>query len=269
MKRFFLLLFAIFFASLAWAQASLTVSSVHHEQFWIYINDAIQNNSQTESINISGLAPGNYQIKIILNNKQYSEMSSSLRIHPGNNNYLLQYSPREGRISLESVNYDLQAAIFTTIAFNQMATDILDRYEQDRQDMRPPRHKHGNNPHNPQSPNYHDYPQNPQVVVINPAPAPFPQTFSSEDFMRLKMTIQNEDFNDTRLVIAKQAVASELMTSAQIAEIAQLFDFEKTKLDFLKYAYDFCYDKNKYYIVNNVLEFSSSKRELNEYIQGK
>ena len=88
-KRFFLLLLAIFFASFAWAQASLTVSSVHHEQFWIYINDAIQNNSQTESINISGLNPGDYQIKIILNNKQYSEMSSSLRIHPGNNNYLL------------------------------------------------------------------------------------------------------------------------------------------------------------------------------------
>jgi len=269
MKKIFLIMLTMFFSSLIWAQASLTLSSEYHEQFWIYINDAIQNNLQTESINISGLKPGDYQVKIILNNRQYTEMSSSLRIHPGNNNYLLHYSPREGRINLESVDYELQAVTSMTLAFTQMTTAILNQMEQDKYEMEHPPHNHGDNPLNHQRPNNQEYPETPQVIVITPPPAAFPQSFSSEDFMRLKMTIQNEDFNDTRLVIAKQAVSSQMMTSAQIAEIAQLFDFENSKLEFLKYAYNYCYDKNKYYIVNNVLEFSSSKSELNEYIQGK
>ena len=89
---------------------------------------------------------------------------------------------------------------------------------------------------------------------------------SDADFEDAKVTIKNATFEETKLTIAKQIVASELMTARQLAEIASLFDFEHTKLEFLKYAYQFCYDQNKYYIVNNVFDFSSSVDELNEYI---
>ena len=89
---------------------------------------------------------------------------------------------------------------------------------------------------------------------------------SDEDFYEAKRTIENADFEQTKLTIAKQIVASELMTARQLAEIANLFDFESSKLEFLKYAYPYCFDKNKYYMVNNVFTFSSSVDELNEYI---
>ena len=47
------------------------------------------------------------------------------------------------------------------------------------------------------------------------------------------------------------------------------FGFEETKLEFAKYAYDFCTEKNKYYMVGDKFSFSSSKDELNEYLEGK
>ena len=89
---------------------------------------------------------------------------------------------------------------------------------------------------------------------------------SDADFEDAKRTIEKADFEQTKLTIAKQIVASELMTARQLAEIARLFDFENTKLEFLKYAYPYCYDQNKYYIVNDVFTFSSSVDELNEFI---
>ena len=46
----------------------------------------------------------------------------------------------------------------------------------------------------------------------------------------------------------------------------QLFTFEASKLDYAKYAYDYCWEKNNYYQVNDAFEFESSIEELDAYI---
>jgi hypothetical protein len=48
-----------------------------------------------------------------------------------------------------------------------------------------------------------------------------------------------------------------------------LFDFENTKLDFAKFAYDRTYDRANYYKVNDAFEFESSIEDLNRYIGGR
>jgi len=88
------------------------------------------------------------------------------------------------------------------------------------------------------------------------------------DFIALCATIENTSFDSDRLVIAKQALANNYVTSEQVLEILNLFSFESNKLDLAKFAYKSTIDKERYFIVNNAFSFSSSKRELNEYISG-
>jgi hypothetical protein len=57
------------------------------------------------------------------------------------------------------------------------------------------------------------------------------------------------------------------VSSSQLSLILNEFDYESTKLEIAKYAYLYVYDPEKYYLINNVFEFSSSVDELNKYIE--
>ena len=92
---------------------------------------------------------------------------------------------------------------------------------------------------------------------------------SPKDFDEAYAMIQHESFDDTRLAIAKQVVAYNKMTINQIAQIARLFSFESNRLDFAKFTYPYCIEKNKYYLLYDVFDHDSSKHELNEYIKGE
>lgn len=91
----------------------------------------------------------------------------------------------------------------------------------------------------------------------------------TDDFNSARNTIKGSNFDDTRLSTAKQIVSSNCVSASQILQIMEIFSFEATKLDFAKYAYDYCMDKNNYFKVNNGFTYSSSKDELNAYIQGR
>ena len=88
------------------------------------------------------------------------------------------------------------------------------------------------------------------------------------DFEEAMTLLSKETFDDTRLATAKQIVANNPMTVNQIMEICQLFTFESNKLELAKFAYPYCIEKNKYYMLNEVFTYDSSKKELNEYLRG-
>ena len=90
--------------------------------------------------------------------------------------------------------------------------------------------------------------------------------FSENNFTELKNTIASKSFDSSKLQIAKQAIASNNLTSAQVMELTSLLTFESSKLDLAKFAYKFTIDKQNYYIVNNVFAFESSVRALNVYL---
>lgn len=89
------------------------------------------------------------------------------------------------------------------------------------------------------------------------------------EFAEAKDQVQKASFADDKIRIAKQITEANCLSVAQIKEIAKLFSFEDNKLDYLKFAYDFTFEKKKYYMVNDVLNFSSSKEELDNYIKSK
>ena len=67
-------------------------------------------------------------------------------------------------------------------------------------------------------------------------------------------------------MIAEQAISSHRVKAEQVYRILLMFSFESTKLKVAKFAYNYCVDKRNYYRVNDAFTFSSSIRELNNYI---
>lgn len=108
--------------------------------------------------------------------------------------------------------------------------------------------------------------------TYNNSSCPVPQqgpaylVMSDNDFYSLKSVVANASFDSNKLMIAKQAIANNYLTAAQVAELANLMSFESNKLDLAKSAYTFTVDKQNYFLLNNVFSFSSSIRELNNYI---
>jgi hypothetical protein len=92
---------------------------------------------------------------------------------------------------------------------------------------------------------------------------------SSSDFAEAKKSIESKGFEDTKLSTAKQIVKNNCLNTNQIKEIAETFGFEKTKLDFVKLAYDKAVDKNNYFKLGDIFGFSSSVDELNEFLESK
>ena len=92
---------------------------------------------------------------------------------------------------------------------------------------------------------------------------------AAADFSAAKKTINESSFDDTKLSTAKSIASTNCLTCDQITQICSLFSFEENKLTFAKFAYKYTTDPKNYFKVNNVFSFSSSKEELNEFIQGQ
>jgi hypothetical protein len=115
---------------------------------------------------------------------------------------------------------------------------------------------------------------------INQQPRPRTQTqtqtrgcsgnwaMNSANFAEAKNTIEEGSFDDTKLSTAKSIVTSNCLSTDQISQICNLFSFEENKLAFAKFAYPYATDPRNYFKINNVFSFSTSKEELNSFIQG-
>jgi hypothetical protein len=96
-----------------------------------------------------------------------------------------------------------------------------------------------------------------------------PWPMSEQDFIGAKNSISSRSFEDTKLTVAKRIASSRCMFCSQVKEIMDLFSFEASKLEFAKYAYDFVFDIDNFYVVNDAFTFSSSIDELDNYISKK
>ncbi|WP_395054762.1 DUF4476 domain-containing protein [Flavobacterium sp.] len=82
-------------------------------------------------------------------------------------------------------------------------------------------------------------------------------------------TIKGQNFEDSKLKTAKQVITANCLNVDQIILIANLFNFEDNKLDFAKFAYDYCIEQKNYFKLNGIFNFSSNADELSDYVQSK
>jgi hypothetical protein len=109
----------------------------------------------------------------------------------------------------------------------------------------------------------------------NPPPRPVNRgcanslAMSSSNFTSALSTLNSQSFEESKLSTAKQIAGANCLSAVQISDICKLFNFEDSKLDFAKFAYNRCTEPGNYFIVNNVFNFSGSVDDLNEYIQSR
>lgn len=87
-----------------------------------------------------------------------------------------------------------------------------------------------------------------------------------KDFNEAIRVINNENFDEKRLAMAERIIAANPMSTRQIASICKQFNFESNRLEFAKYAYRRCVDPNNYFLIDEVFNFDSSKKELYKFI---
>jgi len=87
------------------------------------------------------------------------------------------------------------------------------------------------------------------------------------DLARLRHSLDRASFDSDKQRIAEQAISRHRVRANQIYQILLMFSFESSKVKLAKFAYRYCVDKRNYYLVNDAFTFSSSIRELDDFIR--
>lgn len=165
-------------------------------------------------------------------------------------------------------------------------------HHQGQQSSNPPAGSHpnlppqGNHHGTPPQGNHHaNHPGQPRPPYVNPLPGqvppptmpghivppgqpPYiaPSPCTTQNYYNIKSAIAAQNFENGRLHVAQQLIPGAFLTAKQLASIAKLFNFESTRLEFLKFSYIFCYNPQQYFLCERTLNFNSSKKALREYI---
>lgn len=210
---------------------SLTIVASGNQKFWLFVDDVLQNANAVRSIQINNMTRDEYYIRVEFDNANQDCIGRY--IHPRELS-VLRVTQQGDRLSLSMAQGNYHPAL------------TMDLKAELPMPTPPPHPGGGGQPH---APGFHH--------GMNP-----------RDFEQAVDMISKKPFDNDRLTTAKQIVASNPMTTDQIAEICRQFNFDNYRLDFAKYAYSYCVDKNRYFILNEVFTFESYRRELTEYIQG-
>jgi hypothetical protein len=114
----------------------------------------------------------------------------------------------------------------------------------------------------------HDY-----IRGVRPGPVPLPAPtavvpLSEDEFRDIVRVVRAEGFDDNRKAIAKQAIAGKgRFLARQVRDLLRVFAFEETRLDLAMFAYEYTYDPENYYLVNEVFAFSDNKERLARHIE--
>lgn len=93
---------------------------------------------------------------------------------------------------------------------------------------------------------------------------------TDSEMTSIYITIKNAVYEDSKLTTAKRVIkAKECFLVSQIVELMELFSMDDSKLDFVKYAYDYTKDESNYYLIANEFKFSSSKSDFNNFLKTK
>lgn len=212
---------------------SLTLSSTYNVYFWVYIDDVLQNERSVRSLTITDLPQADLYVRVVLDDPEnhcfgeYVEFSQS-------KNYIIDH---------KGAFYGWESNPRTVRPELSMSF-VVDAY--------------GNGYNNGYGNNYNNGYVDPGYGVI---------CMRDADFAEALKYLSQEVYDNTRLNVAKQLASDNPLCANQIVEVCNKFSFESNRLAFAKYAYQYCSEQNKYYLVNQALKYEASKRELNEYIK--
>ena len=216
-------------------RTSLIVSA-DRLSFWLFLDDVLQNEQPVTSIKVEAIPEGEHYLRVEIDNKDHNTVGQFVQLQHYGNAYWIENQRNMYGISPDRGMPRPEAVVYYTSP------------QQNYQGPQP--HGHGH---------YDNTPQN--------QPYPTSAAMSDADFKNAMRIINKESFDNSKLSVAKQVLANNLLTIEQIIEICNTFSFENSKLEFAKSAYNHCIEKDKYYLLNSVFSFNSSKEELDKFVR--
>ena len=89
---------------------------------------------------------------------------------------------------------------------------------------------------------------------------------SPEQMQAVMDALSGQSFDDKKLEIAKLCVTIGYFCTADMAQMATTFSFDDKRLEFFKYAYTYCIDKENYPTLRDSFTFKSNFDDLLDYI---
>lgn len=215
---------------------TVSFESQHGEAFTVFIDGDLINRMPQSRVMVNDISNQTHQVVVVL--KRPAEKAAVLSLRPGEPNVTV------------TVNYDMrleQLYLFTP-GHNRGDNNEMEDFRH-RPDAR-------RNAHEPQ-PGMHPTPPTPQATVQLP---------TEEDVDAMILRLKAMSFDSDRLALGKTIVAASPMKASQISRLAEAIDFSNSQVDFLKYAYAYCVDKENYYRTVEILTFSSDKKKVLDYI---
>ncbi|MBQ8958467.1 MAG: DUF4476 domain-containing protein [Bacteroidales bacterium] len=210
--------------------STLTILSTDRQGFWLFVDDVLQNENPVRSICVRNFWPDDYHIRVEMDNKLHNCVGQYVNMSRSQSLNIAQF---DGLLGLDFTQAHIRP---------ELTMDLLTA----------------------------PMPPAPSQPIVQPSlpPQPASPCMNERDFDEVMALIGKETFDNSRLTVAKQVVSSNPLCARQISSICGKFSFENNKLEFAKYAYAYCTDKNKYYLLNETFTYDASKQELNEFIQG-
>ncbi|MBP3762639.1 MAG: DUF4476 domain-containing protein [Bacteroidales bacterium] len=208
------------------------------EVFSVYVDGTLMNRMPQSRVMLSDLGREVHEVVVVMSRPAQKAAVLNLRVAEPNAVVGVDYDPRHDVLSLRT-------------GAQNVASDV----------QRPQRQHAGHHPG-------HDFQG--QQVAPQPTPPPAPRAeergTSEEQFSGMLARMKAQSFDNDRLALGKVIVSSSSLTAEQIGRLAETMEFASTRVEFLKYAYQYCADPVNYYKTTDVLTFSSDKKKLLDFI---
>ena len=240
----------------------LTFFSEKGERFWVVVNGVKQNEKATQNVKVLDQKGTSWKIQIVFENENLLEANKTIHLpqQPNTNEAELTYQIKKNRKGI------YQVRLFSYVGFPNPVTELI----KDTFDNRWRKTNNNPPPNFPQVQNFPNNPNNPNNNgVFNSGNLNCNMQLDEHTFSDLTQSIINQNMEDTKQNVAKQGIGKFCVTTSQVRQIMGIFNFEESKLEFAKWAYDRTSDRENYFRVNDVFNFSISVDELQSYIKSK
>ena len=279
-KCAFLLLLCSFWLTGFAQSGSLQIYSLNNQRFWLFIDDVLQNEYSVPSIKVQGMQFQQYKIRIEIDNANFNCVGQLITISNqyNGNSYSVSFRNNSYIISKEWTNQRpvlMQNLIQPNYNYyNDYYQYLYPGFSNSENYWQDSGGKHGKPYQYIQHPSGGGHYGNINAPVVNPPKHghqagvnPAVPCRNPVEFAAVMNNIRRESFESGKLRLAKDVTAHGPICVEQIIQICNAFSFESNKLEYAKFAYPFCSDKNAYHLVNSVFQFQSSKDELRKIIR--
>lgn len=224
------------------AQASVLHLKIHNNEPFTLIMDDIRFKDIRPSFTIRNVPPGTHLLKVVQprqNRRGKIIFMDYVRIPEGRE--IFAYIDSYGRFKVhEAVPIEYRP---TQNPDDPYANNVQPPQSRPRPDSMPDENPRPNN-----------NTQTPQPALGMP----------ESEFMQLRNSVKNQDYDDTRLSVAKQAITNNKLNCDQLAQLLDVMSFETSKLELAKFAYPYLTDKEQLNTIYNRFKFNSSIDELSK-----